>query len=96
MVPASTNSRVVVCLLEYLIEVNTLILRIMAAVTVQGLNFFGPAAFLFKVRPLIFEKLFPIIITRIKSAQWQKLRKLRVNIVICQDPLAMEHSLHSL
>ena len=61
---------------------NTLILRIMAAVTVRGLIFFCPAAFLFEVRPLVFGKLFPIFIPRIKSAQWQKSRKLQVNIVI--------------
>ncbi len=50
----------------------------MAAVTVRGLKMFCLAAFLFEVRPLIFEKN-PTIIPRIKSTQWQKSRKLQVN-----------------
>ena len=41
------------------------LLQIMSAVTVQGLIFFAPAAFLFEVCPLIFGKLFPIFIPRI-------------------------------
>ena len=48
----------------------------MAAVTVRGLIFFGPAAFLFEVRPLILEKLFPMIIPRIKSAEMAEIEKI--------------------
>ena len=47
----------------------------MAAVTVQGLIFWGHA-FLFEVRPLILEKLFPMIIPRIKSAEMAEIEKI--------------------